>query len=244
MLRPAIPASSIGRPMSAPGRAALRALLRRPAGHASFGQTVIVTKGLEVRDKLKGSSEAYLPEDIPRHGRLCEAARNRSAARPPMQYRVSGPDIQTVRTLAQKFAAVMVTNDNLASPSMIGIEPARVLKVEVMQDKARQLGVSSQDIAWPSTRRHGDDGNAGPRRHLSRRRRRRADGKGARFDRRLCATCSSAATAARRCHSRRSRNSATSWSSRRSGAATAPADYHGARRGCACRCSRPPLSQN
>lgn len=64
-----------------------------------------------------------------------------------MQYRVGGPDIQTVRGLAQQFAGLISTNPKLAAPTFDWNEPQRVLRVDVLQDKARQLGITSSDIA-------------------------------------------------------------------------------------------------
>jgi multidrug efflux pump subunit AcrB len=64
-----------------------------------------------------------------------------------VQYRVSGPDIQTVRDAGADMAG------NLGQPQGLGRhpfdwnEPRRVLKVDVLQDKARQLGITSESIA-------------------------------------------------------------------------------------------------
>lgn len=65
----------------------------------------------------------------------------------PVQYRISGPDIQKVRSIAQDFAGVMGSNPSLTGIIFDWNEPARVVKIDVLQDKARQLGVSSEDIA-------------------------------------------------------------------------------------------------
>ena len=65
----------------------------------------------------------------------------------PVQYRLSGPDIQKVRELAQKLAAVVGEHPLVSDIGFNWNEPARVVKVDVLQDKARQLGVTSQDIA-------------------------------------------------------------------------------------------------
>ena len=65
----------------------------------------------------------------------------------PVQYRLSGPDIAKVKEFAQSFAGVVRANPNLDNVVFDWMEPARVVKVDVLQDKARQLGVSSEDIA-------------------------------------------------------------------------------------------------
>ncbi len=64
-----------------------------------------------------------------------------------MQYRISGPDLQGVRDQAHKFAAAMGKNSNLGQIVYDWNEPGRVVKVDVLQDKAAQLGVSSESIA-------------------------------------------------------------------------------------------------
>ncbi|RVC40653.1 efflux RND transporter permease subunit, partial [Mesorhizobium sp. M4B.F.Ca.ET.088.02.2.1] len=65
----------------------------------------------------------------------------------PVQYRVGGPDIQTVRDLAQEFAGIISANPQLAAPTFDWNEPQRMLRVDVLQDKARQLCITSSDIA-------------------------------------------------------------------------------------------------
>ncbi len=116
-------------------------------GDAAYGQTVILTKGLDVRDKLRAKLQAYLTHTFPGTDAYVKLLDIGPPVGRPVQYRVGGPDIQQVRALAQKVAAAMATSNNLAEPVYDWMEPGRVLKVEVLQDKARQLGVSSQDIA-------------------------------------------------------------------------------------------------
>jgi len=65
----------------------------------------------------------------------------------PVQYRVSGPDVQKVRELAQQLAAKIGTHPLLEDVGFNWMEPSRVVKLEVLQDKARQLGVTSEAIA-------------------------------------------------------------------------------------------------
>ena len=116
-------------------------------GDASYGQTVILTKGLAVRDKLRAKLQDYLTRTFPGTDAYVKLLDIGPPVGRPVQYRVSGPDLQAVRALAQEVAGAMATSQNLAEPVYDWMEPARALKVEVLQDKARQLGVSSQDIA-------------------------------------------------------------------------------------------------
>jgi multidrug efflux pump len=113
----------------------------------SFGQTVIVTKGLDVRDKLKGELQDYLTKTFPGTDAFVKLLDIGPPVGKPVQYRVSGPDIQKVRDIAQQLAGIVGPHPLLSNMTFDWNEPSRVVKVDVLQDKARQLGVSSQDIA-------------------------------------------------------------------------------------------------
>nr|WP_246707904.1 efflux RND transporter permease subunit [Ensifer oleiphilus] len=131
------------------GRGAPRFILSfdvQPADVA-FGQTVVVTKGLQHRDKLKREVEAYLHKTFPGTDAYVKLLEIGPPVGKPVQYRVSGEDLQTVRELAQKLGSVVGTHPSIRNLAFDWNEPARVVKVDVLQDKARQLGVSSQDIA-------------------------------------------------------------------------------------------------
>lgn len=131
------------------GRGAPRFLLSfdvQPAD-VSIGQTVIVTKGLDVRDKLKQQMEAYLQKTFPGTDAYVKLLDIGPPVGKPIQYRVSGENLETVRDLAQKLGTIVGTHPSLRNLAFNWNEPARVVKIDVLQDKARQLGVSSQDIA-------------------------------------------------------------------------------------------------
>ncbi|MGR9132597.1 efflux RND transporter permease subunit [Rhizobium leguminosarum] len=113
----------------------------------SFGQTIIVTKGLDVRDKVRAELQDYLTKTFPGTDAFVKLLDIGPPVGKPVQYRVTGPDIQKVRDLSQQFAGVMGSHPLLANLVMDWNEPSRVVKVDVLQDKARQLGVSSEDIA-------------------------------------------------------------------------------------------------
>ncbi|MBB5537557.1 efflux RND transporter permease subunit [Rhizobium giardinii] len=131
------------------GRGAPRFILSfdvQPADVA-FGQTILVTKGLDERDSLKRQVEAYLQKTFPGTDAYVKLLEIGPPVGKPIQYRVSGEDLQTVRDLAQKLGSVVGTYPSLKNLAFDWNEPARVVKIDVLQDKARQLGVSSQDIA-------------------------------------------------------------------------------------------------
>jgi multidrug efflux pump subunit AcrB len=131
------------------GQSAVRFLLTLDVQppNAYYGQTVIVTKDLEARERVQARITEMLKKDFVG----TDAYVNLLALGPPagraVQYRISGPDIQEVRSLAQELAGVIGSDPGLSSPLFDWNEPGRVVRVNVLQDKARQLGISSADIA-------------------------------------------------------------------------------------------------
>lgn len=112
-----------------------------------FGQIVIVAKDLDSRDRLRKDLQAYLAKTFPGTDAFVKLLDIGPPVGKPVQYRLSGPDIQGVRDLALKFGAVINRQPLLSNMTYDWNEPTRVVKVDVLQDKARQLGVSSEDIA-------------------------------------------------------------------------------------------------
>ncbi|MBB3937034.1 efflux RND transporter permease subunit [Aureimonas phyllosphaerae] len=113
----------------------------------NYGQIVIMTPDVEARDrviaKLRDIGEReFVGTDVFVHTMDLGPPVGR-----PIQYRVSGPDLEAVRERAQEVAGIVSGNPNMGRVTMDWNEPARVVKVNVLQDKARQLGISSQDIA-------------------------------------------------------------------------------------------------
>ena len=113
----------------------------------TFGQTVIVTKGLKERDRLKTQLQAYLNRTFPGTDAFVHFLDIGPPVGRPVQYRVSGPDIAKVRFYARELAGVLRGNAHLNNPIFDWMEPARVVKIDVLQDKARQLGLTSEDIS-------------------------------------------------------------------------------------------------
>jgi multidrug efflux pump subunit AcrB len=113
----------------------------------TFGQTVIVTKGLDVRDKVRAELQDYLDRTFIGTDAFVKLLDIGPPVGKPVQYRLSGPDIQKVRELGQQLSGIVGEHQLLSNLVMDWNEPTRVVKVDVIQDKARQLGVSSEDIA-------------------------------------------------------------------------------------------------
>ncbi|BCH21574.1 efflux RND transporter permease subunit [Mesorhizobium sp. L-8-3] len=131
------------------GRSAVRFILSfdpQPS-NPFYGQIVIVTKDIEARDRLRAKINTWAREEFAGLDVYTDLLAMGPPAGRPVQYRLSGPDVQKVRELSQDLAALIDEHPKVKDIGFNWNEPARVVKVAVLQDKARHLGVSSQDIA-------------------------------------------------------------------------------------------------
>jgi multidrug efflux pump subunit AcrB len=131
------------------GQGAIRFLLSFDVQPANpfFGQTVIVTKSLEARDRLRTKLQAWLKNEFPSTDAFVHLLDIGPPVGRPVQYRVSGPDVQKVRDYAHDMANLVAGNPSIGDITFDWNEPSRVIKVDVLQDKARQLGITSESIA-------------------------------------------------------------------------------------------------
>ena len=131
------------------GRGAPRFLLsfNVPTPGANTGQIVIQTPSVQDRDALRTQLKEIAAREFPGADIYVKLLEIGPPVGRPVQYRLSGPDIEVVRDTARDLAALMATDERLASIVMNWNEPARVIRVNILQDKARQLGISATDIA-------------------------------------------------------------------------------------------------
>lgn len=112
-----------------------------------FAQTVIVAKDVAGRDRLRTKLEKVLAEDFPQLVSRISPLELGPPVGWPVQYRVSGPNIETVRAIAFDLAAVVASNPKAAQINYNWIEPARQVRIVVNQDEARLLGLSTAQLA-------------------------------------------------------------------------------------------------
>ncbi|MBP0589860.1 efflux RND transporter permease subunit [Paraburkholderia sp. LEh10] len=114
----------------------------------NFAQFVITAKSIEDREKLARWLEPKLRNDFPAIRTRLSRLENGPPVGYPVQFRVSGDDIATVRGIAERVAATMRANQNTANVQFDWDEPAeRSVRFEVDQKKARELGVTSTDVS-------------------------------------------------------------------------------------------------
>lgn len=118
---------------------------RLPA--SNYAQFVIVAKDLQARAALENKINKLFAEqfeNVRGHVKLIQTG-------PPSPYpvmlRVSGYDHETVRAIAQQVSDVMVNNPKLSHVNWDWNEKNKVMHLSIDQDKARALGVDSQNLA-------------------------------------------------------------------------------------------------
>jgi len=121
--------------------------LDQQLAHANFAQFVILARGIREREALRARLIALFDRDF----QGVRANINRLETGPPVgfpvQFRVSGEDIATVRRYAERVAEVMRENPHASNVQFDWDEKAKVIKVDIDQEKVRLLGLSSQDLS-------------------------------------------------------------------------------------------------
>ena len=112
-----------------------------------FAQAVIVAKDVDARERLQAKLDQLLAEEFPGVvGRIYPLELGPPVGW-PVQYRVSGPDMDEMREIAFRLAQVMATSEDTRRINFDWNEPARQVRIRVDQDEARRLGLSSQSLA-------------------------------------------------------------------------------------------------
>lgn len=113
----------------------------------NFAQFVILANDIPAREALRERMIELFRNDFPNLRANVARLENGPPVGFPVQFRVSGPDIPTVRKYAAEVAAVMRTNPSLSDVQLDWDEQSKVLRVDVDQHKARLLGLTTQDVA-------------------------------------------------------------------------------------------------
>ena len=112
-----------------------------------FSQAVVVTKGLQQRERVKAKLEKALATEFPSNvGRVYPLELGPPVGW-PLQYRVSGPEPDRVRAIAFQVAQEIGSAPGAENVNYNWMEPARTIRIRVDQDQARLLGLSSQQLA-------------------------------------------------------------------------------------------------
>ena len=113
----------------------------------NFAQVIVLTKDVAARERVIAALRHALAEDFPGvRGRV-----NRVPLGPPVnypvQFRVIGEDPAKLKEIAERTAERMRDNPHTVDVNLNWGDRVLALRVEVDQDKARALGVSSQSVS-------------------------------------------------------------------------------------------------
>ncbi|MEJ6007168.1 efflux RND transporter permease subunit [Paucibacter sp. AS339] len=114
---------------------------------SSVSQAIVLPKSLQEREALRKRLPGLMAAEFPEVRARIKLLPNGPPVPYPVQFRVAGEKVEVVRYWGDQAKTILA-----ASPNMRGVndnwnEPIKVLKLEIDQDKARALGVSSQSLA-------------------------------------------------------------------------------------------------
>jgi len=112
-----------------------------------YAQLVIVAQDIDARDRLVAKLNKRLREDFVGIGSFVQPLEMGPPVGRPIQYRISGADVDQVRKHALELATLLDKNPDIGEMVYDWNEPGKVLRIDVAQDKARQFGLSSEDVA-------------------------------------------------------------------------------------------------
>ncbi|WP_347453354.1 efflux RND transporter permease subunit [Acinetobacter thermotolerans] len=113
----------------------------------SFAQFVVLASSLEDRNEIRESLSKQIRLLLPEVRTRVSLLENGPPVGYPLQFRVSGEDLGLVRSWAQQVAAKVAENQNTTNVHLDWGEPSKVIRLDIDQDRARQLGVNSHDLA-------------------------------------------------------------------------------------------------
>ena len=109
-------------------------------------QIVVVAQDLEARARVEAKLEAAIADMDTFVGRVARLELGPPVGW-PVQYRVTGNTIDEARSFAQQVAGVLRESGAAQTINFDWGEKTKAVRIEVNQDRARQLGLSSQAIA-------------------------------------------------------------------------------------------------
>jgi len=114
---------------------------------ASFAQFVVLAKTIEDREAVRTWLLKTLDEQFPTLRPRVTRLENGPPVGYPVQFRVSGEHIEIDRELARKVADKVRENPRLSNVHLDWEEPSKVVHLNVDQDRARAMGVTTADLS-------------------------------------------------------------------------------------------------
>ncbi|OEC37373.1 multidrug efflux pump [Pseudomonas cuatrocienegasensis] len=114
---------------------------------ASFAQFVVLAKSIEEREQVRLWLIDTLREQFPSLRTRVARLENGPPVGYPVQFRVSGEHIDEVRALAREVADKVRENPHVSNVHLDWEEPSKVVRLNIDQERARALGVSTADLS-------------------------------------------------------------------------------------------------
>jgi multidrug efflux pump len=112
-----------------------------------FSQFVVIATDIAARERLRAKLERKLQEEFPGAVTRTVPLELGPPVGWPVQYRISGPDVNEVRDIALQLAQIVASDARARRINFDWIEPGRKVRVRIDQDQARLLGLSSESVA-------------------------------------------------------------------------------------------------
>ena len=111
-----------------------------------FSQLVVIAKDVEARDRLQAKLETQLAEMFPNAVSRASPLELGPPVGWPVRYRLSGEDEIKVREIALEVAQLLA-DERVQRINYDWMEKARVVRIQIDQDQARLMGLSTDAIA-------------------------------------------------------------------------------------------------
>jgi multidrug efflux pump len=115
--------------------------------NARLAEFVVTTRSNQVRDAVAVRLMARLDNEFTLVRGRVNPLQNGPPVAYPVQFRVSGPDFAQLRRIAEEVAGVMRANPHMVHVHLDWNELTKVVKLNIDQNKARLIGVASQDLS-------------------------------------------------------------------------------------------------
>ena len=116
----------------------------------NVSQLIVMPTDLKARERLRQALPALIATEFPEVRGRVKLLPNGPPVPYPVQFRVEGPDPTTLRGLADQVRQAMRESPNTRGVNDNWNESVKQLRLQIDQDKARALGVTSQSIARAS----------------------------------------------------------------------------------------------
>jgi len=117
---------------------------------ANVSQAILLPRSLAEREALRKRLPTLLAQEFPEVRTRVKLLPNGPPVPYPVQFRVIGQEVDQTRAWAERAKSVLREHPDMRGVNDNWNEAIKVLRLDVDQDKARALGVSSQSLAQAS----------------------------------------------------------------------------------------------